>query len=71
MFVLSISNLIEHYSLSSIYNRNRDDEENQPLNNKHLNNSTPALIKNNSSVEYNGRTVQSRSGDLIGKNSAV
>lgn len=45
-----------------IFNR---EEENEPLN------SPNGSIKKNSTVEFDGRVVHSRSGDVIGKNSAV
>ncbi|CAD7087678.1 unnamed protein product [Hermetia illucens] len=40
-------------------------EEKEPLH------TPPGSIKKNSSVEFDGRVVHSRSGDIIGKNSAV
>uniref|UniRef100_A0A2M4AFG3 Putative neural cell adhesion molecule n=2 Tax=Anopheles triannulatus TaxID=58253 RepID=A0A2M4AFG3_9DIPT len=46
----------------------REDEK-QPLNTQPPNGGSP--VKVNSSVEYDGRVVHSRSGDIIGKNSSV
>ncbi|XP_049531645.1 fasciclin-2 isoform X2 [Anopheles darlingi] len=46
----------------------REDEK-QPLNTQPPNGGSP--VKVNSSVEFDGRVVHSRSGDIIGKNSSV
>lgn len=54
-------------------------DENEPLNiggngngpNNHSNGGSSIITKQNSLIEFDGRMVHSRSGDIIGKNSAV
>lgn len=63
---LSVSRKKKHIPLNKImffYIRDRDEHE--PLN------GDCDLMKKPLSAEYDGRTVHSRSGDFLGKNSAV